>query len=93
MSRDKVRASCENRAPKGAEGKLGAEALRGIARDVLAVPPLRAMGRFVNFNSPKGVRKFGGLMRKNQAWLDANPQHRSASWDFHFDETLHRDGF
>lgn len=78
---------------KAAEGKLGAEELRKITRDVLSIPLLRAMSLYANANTAKGMRRIGRMMHADQAWLDAHPQYKAASWDFHFDETLHRDGF
>ena len=30
---------------------------------------------------------------KDAAWLEAHPQYKAYSWDFHFDETKHQDGF
>ena len=78
---------------KAAEGKLGTEELRKITKDVLSIPLLRAMSLYVNANTAKGVERIGKMMYANQAWLDAHPQYKAASWDFNFDETLHRDGF
>ncbi len=78
---------------KAAEGKITKEGLRKITRDVLSTPALRLMGVVMNANSPKSIEKFGAKMHANQDWLEAHPQYKAASWDFNFDETLHRDGF
>lgn len=78
---------------KAAEGKIGADDLRRITRDVLSFPLLKAMGLVLNANSPASLKRIGERMHANQDWLDAHPQYKTASWDFNFDETLHRDGF
>lgn len=46
----------------------------------------------IDMNTEKGVRSFGRMMRKNADWARAHPEDWN-TWDFHFDESLHRDGF
>ena len=78
---------------KAAEGRITADDLRKITKDVLSFPPLRVMGYIMNANSPAAIKMADEKMHANQAWLDAHPQYKATSWDFNFDETLHRDGF
>lgn len=78
---------------RAAEGEIGAEELRGITVDVMSFPALRVMGLVMNANTRAGLRRFAAKKRAAQRWLEAHPQYKDVSWDFHFDETLHRDGF
>ena len=32
-------------------------------------------------------------MHRMKDWADAHPQYQGKTWDFNFDDTLHRDGF
>ena len=42
---------------------------------------------------PGGMARIAEMMHKDAAWLEAHPQYKAYSWDFHFDETKHQDGF
>ena len=33
------------------------------------------------------------MMERDAKWLDEHPQYEKYSWDFHFDEKKHKDGF
>jgi len=39
------------------------------------------------------MARIAKMMHKDAAWLEAHPQYKAYSWDFHFDETKHQDGF
>ncbi len=77
---------------KAAEGRIAADDLRKITRDVLSFPLLRAVGLVANANSKKSIERLDERLHGCQAWLDAHPQYKETSWDFNCDETLHRDG-
>lgn len=44
-------------------------------------------------NKKSGMARIAKMMHKDAAWLEAHPQYKAYSWDFHFDETKHQDGF
>ena len=46
----------------------------------------------IDLNTEKGIRTFGNMMKRSAAWAEAHPEDTN-TWDFHFDETLHKDGF
>lgn len=77
---------------KAAEGRITPDDLRGITADVMAFPALRVMGLLMNANTPGGLRRFADKKRAACKWLEAHPQYKAVSWDFHFDNTLHSDG-
>lgn len=52
----------------------------------------KAISRF-DLNDPKDMKKFDDRMHKMAEWADAHPEYRDKTWDFNFDEELHRDGF
>ena len=56
-------------------------------------PLLKAMGLMINANKKSGMARIAKMMHKDAAWLEAHPQYKAYSWDFHFDETKHQDGF
>lgn len=59
---------------------------------VVAWPPLRLLSGMLDMNTPKGVDSFARMIHKNADWAAAHPEDTN-TWDFHFDETLHQDGF
>ena len=78
---------------KVADGAITVDALREISREVIAFPPLKCMGLFMNMNKPSGVRAIRNMMQKNADWLERHPQYKPCTWDFNFDAERHRDGF
>ena len=33
------------------------------------------------------------MIEKDAAWLDEHPEYKDVSWDFHIDDTKHKEGF
>lgn len=77
---------------RAAKGRITVSALRKLSVEVLDWKPLKLMGLFLNANKPSGIRALNRMMQKNAEWLEQHPQYKAVSWDFHFDETRHRDG-
>lgn len=46
-----------------------------------------------DLNNPKDLKRLSAKLHKNAAWADEHPEYRDKTWDFNFDETLHKDGF
>lgn len=46
----------------------------------------------IDMNTEKGIRTFGNMMHKNADWAEKHPEDYN-TWDFEFDENLHKDGF
>lgn len=67
--------------------------LRTISEEMMSFPLLKAMGLMINANKKSGMARIAKMMHKDAAWLEAHPQYKAYSWDFHFDETKHQDGF
>ena len=78
---------------RAAGSRITVKALRKISKEVISWKPLKLMGLFMNANKASGIRSIGNQMHKNAEWLEKHPQYKSVSWDFHFDESLHKDGF
>ena len=55
----------------------------------MSFPLLKAMGLMINANKKSGMARIAKMMHKDAAWLEAHPQYKAYSWDFHFDETKH----
>ncbi len=73
--------------------KISVEELRTISEEMMSFPLLKAMGLMINANKKSGMARIAEMMHKDAAWLEAHPQYKAYSWDFHFDETKHQDGF
>ena len=54
--------------------------------------PLKFMYGSIDMNTKKGIHAFSKMMHKNADWAMAHPEDTN-TWDFNFDETLHKDGF
>lgn len=46
-----------------------------------------------DLNNPKDLKKLSAQMHKIAAWADEHPEYKNKTWDFNFDEALHKDGF
>lgn len=46
-----------------------------------------------DLNNPKDLKRLSAQIHKIAAWADKHPEYRNKTWDFNFDETLHKDGF
>ena len=73
--------------------KISVDELRTISEEMMSFPLLKAMGLMINANKKSGMARIAEMMHKDAAWLEAHPQYKAYSWDFHFDETKHQDGF
>ncbi|MCR5031406.1 MAG: L-2-amino-thiazoline-4-carboxylic acid hydrolase [Lachnospiraceae bacterium] len=78
---------------KASEGKISVADLRNITREFMGSPLMKLASLKRNLNKEKGVQDLSNLLHNNVAYLEEHPQYKDASWDFHFDETLHKDGF
>lgn len=78
---------------KAADGKISVEDLRAISKDVLSAPIMKVMGILINANKASGIKRIQKMMERDAKWLDEHSQYKKYSWDFHFDEKKHKDGF
>lgn len=74
------------------ERRITPEAMSEIMNRVLDHPLVRkAMGR-KDLNTEKGLTRFADKMHRCADWATAHPEDDN-TWVFHFDDTLHKDGF
>ena len=73
--------------------QISVDELRTISEEMMSFPFLKAMGLMINANKKSGMARIAKMMHKDAAWLEAHPQYKAYSWDFHFDETKHQNGF
>lgn len=78
---------------KASDGKISVNDLRKICMDMLSMPILKVVGLFINGNKESGVRKYRSMIEKDAEWLEEHPQYKDVSWDFHIDDTRHKEGF
>jgi hypothetical protein len=74
------------------ERKITPKQMSQAVSDMLSWKPLHWYYGHIDMNTKKGVRSFEKMIRKGADWAAAHPEDNN-TWDFHFDETLHRDGF
>jgi len=74
------------------ERKIRPESMSEVLSDVIDWPLMKRAAGLINMNTKLGVKLFGGFMHMADNWTKRHPEDTN-TWDFHFDETLHRDGF
>lgn len=72
--------------------RITPEQMSRVMKTAIDWKPLKLFYGMIDMNTEKGVRAFGRMMHKNADWAKAHPEDYN-TWDFNFDETLHRDGF
>lgn len=77
---------------KAADGHITEQDLRDLTKAVMSLPPVKLMYASMNMNNPSGVKRVSDMLHRPARWLEEHPQYQHLSWDFHFDETKHRDG-
>lgn len=78
---------------KAADGRISEQDLRDLTRSIMSMPILALLYGKMNMNQPVGLQRVSEGLHRSARWLDEHPQYQNLSWDFHFDETLHQDGF
>lgn len=72
--------------------KITPEQMSHVIEMAIDWKPMKAYYGTIDMNTPKGIERFGCMMKKNAEWAEKHPEDWN-TWDFHFDEKLHRDGF
>ena len=78
---------------KAADGAIDISSYRTVVRNTATKSFLRKFIGKNDLNSPDGVKNGNEKMHRMKAWADSHPQYLEKTWDFNFDEKLHRDGF
>lgn len=78
---------------KAADGAIDIESYRKVIKDTATKSVMRKFIGKNDLNSPEGIKTADSKMHKMKEWADDHPQYKGKTWDFNFDETLHRDGF
>ena len=84
---------CANRKEIGhSKRTITPEQMGRVTEAMLDIPLLRAFAGMIDMNTEKGIQSFGKMIRRSADWAEKHPEDWN-TWDFHFDEHLHRDGF
>lgn len=78
---------------KAADGRISEQDLRDLTRSVMSIPILGYLYGRMDMNKPAGLERVSSGLHRSAQWLDEHPQYQHLSWDFHFDENRHKDGF
>ena len=77
---------------KAAEGAIDPDSFRVVMRKFMKSPLIMKLMGGKDLNKPRDMQAAKDRFHAMQAWADAHPQYRDATWDFNFDDTKHRDG-
>lgn len=77
---------------KAADGEIRVDDFKLVTRKMMERPIVRLLKGGNDMNRKEDVDKLNKLLHSSADWLEAHPQYKDKSWDFHFDETKHRDG-
>lgn len=74
------------------ERTITPEQMGRVTEAMLDIPLLRTFAGMIDMNTEKGIQSFSKMIRRSADWAEKHPEDWN-TWDFHFDEHLHRDGF
>ncbi len=78
---------------KAADGTITPDDMREMTRQLLEMKIVRTvMGGGMDINRPKDMDKLNEQLHKWAKWADEHPEYQDKTWDFHFDDTLHKTG-
>jgi len=78
---------------KAADGAITPGDMRGMTRELLDMKIVRTvMGGGLNVNKPGDMDRLNEKFHKCAKWAEEHPEYREKTWDFHFDDTLHKSG-
>lgn len=72
--------------------RITPEQMSRIMENVLDWKPVKLMYGGVDMNTEKGIKATSQKLHHCADWAAAHPED-TGTWDFHFDESLHEDGF
>ena len=74
-------------------GNFSVEDFREIIAAFMDNRIIRKAMSSIDFNKETDMKKFAERMHKAEEWAEAHPEYQDKTWDFHFDEKRHKDGF
>ena len=78
---------------KAADGAITPESLIEVITEVMGTEKImKHMGGGIDLNKPEDCDKLAAALRAHKQWADEHPQYQDVTWDFNFDDSLHRDG-
>ena len=77
---------------KAAEGAVSPDSLRRVTKALMARPIVGKIMGGRDINRPEDLAAEKARFHRMQDWADAHPAYKDKTWDFHFDDTRHRDG-
>ena len=78
---------------KAADGKIGLQDFREVTKEFIHRPVVQLFMGGRDVNRPKDMEKLKASIYHAQAWVEMHPEYKDKTWDFNFDESLHKDGF
>lgn len=72
--------------------RITPEQMSRIVKIALDWKPLKMMYGSIDLNTKKGVEALSKTLHRDADWAAAHPEDTN-TWDFHFDESMHEDGF
>lgn len=78
---------------KAADGEIKVEDFMKVTQEMMDRPLVKIIKGGNDMNRKEDVEKMSKMLHAADAWQKAHPEYAEKSWDFHFDETKHKDGF
>ena len=78
---------------KAADGEIKVEDFKKVTQEMMDRPLVKIIKGGNDMNRKEDVEKMSNMLHAADAWQKAHPEYAEKSWDFHFDETKHKDGF
>lgn len=77
---------------KAADGKIKPADFKEVITEFMNHPLVMKFMGGMDVNEPESMRKMAQKFRQIAQWADEHPQYKDKTWDFHFDDSLHKDG-
>lgn len=77
---------------KAADGKIKPVDFKEVITEFMNHPLVMKFMGGMDVNEPESMRKMAQKFRQIAQWADEHPQYKDKTWDFIFDDSLHKDG-
>ncbi len=77
---------------KAADGQIQIEDYKRVTREMMDQPIVQKLKGGTDMNRQEDFDKMKANFHRMADWLEAHPQYKEASWDYHFDDEKHKDG-
>lgn len=77
---------------KSANGKIKPADFKEVIAEFMSNPLVMKFMGGMDVNNPKDMKKMVNRFHQMAEWADEHPEYKDKTWDFNFNDTLHKDG-